>query len=322
MAGPEQVLVEDWCQQFPSHSIGDARVRRRRRAVRQRRRRRQLRLRRLRPDRLPEQPVRRSARRRRRTLTPPTAEGGALRAQDLRTRADPTGSTARSCASTRRPARRCRTTRSPASADPDARRIVAYGLRNPFRFTIRPGTNELWIGDVGWNDLGGDRPDRPTRPGRRRELRLALLRGRPGARAATTATDLTCARRLYASGRRPRARSSTYNHGAKVFPDETCPPGQLVDLRPGLHAAGSTYPAEYDGALFFADYSRDCIWVMERAAAGCPDPARVKVVPQPARRAGRPPVRPGRRPLLRRPRRRDDQADPLHRRQPAAAPRW
>ena len=22
------------------------------------------------------------------------------------------------------------------------------------------------------------------------------------------------------------------------------------------------YPAEYDGALFFADYSRDCIWVM------------------------------------------------------------
>ena len=22
-AGPEQVLIEDWCQQFPSHSIGD-----------------------------------------------------------------------------------------------------------------------------------------------------------------------------------------------------------------------------------------------------------------------------------------------------------
>ena len=25
MTGPEQVLIEDWCQQFPSHSIGDAR---------------------------------------------------------------------------------------------------------------------------------------------------------------------------------------------------------------------------------------------------------------------------------------------------------
>ena len=26
MTGPEQVLIEDWCQQFPSHSIGDARA--------------------------------------------------------------------------------------------------------------------------------------------------------------------------------------------------------------------------------------------------------------------------------------------------------
>ena len=29
-------------------------------------------------------------------------------------------------------------------------RIVAYGLRNPFRFAFRPGTNQLWLGDVGW----------------------------------------------------------------------------------------------------------------------------------------------------------------------------
>ena len=36
-----------------------------------------------------------------------------------------------------------------ASADDD--RIVAYGLRNPFRMTVRPGTNEVWVGDVGWN---------------------------------------------------------------------------------------------------------------------------------------------------------------------------
>ena len=35
--------------------------------------------------------------------------------------------------------------------DANAQRIVAFGLRNPFRFTFRPGTNELWVGDVGWN---------------------------------------------------------------------------------------------------------------------------------------------------------------------------
>ena len=24
-------------------------------------------------------------------------------------------------------------------------------MRNPFRFAVRPGTGEVWIGDVGWN---------------------------------------------------------------------------------------------------------------------------------------------------------------------------
>ena len=37
------------------------------------------------------------------------------------------------------------------ASDANARRIIAYGLRNPYRFTIEPGTNEMWIGDVGFN---------------------------------------------------------------------------------------------------------------------------------------------------------------------------
>ncbi len=50
------------------------------------------------------------------------------------------------------------------SSDANARRIIAYGLRNPFRLTIRPGTNDVWVADVGggqWEeidripDLGG-----------------------------------------------------------------------------------------------------------------------------------------------------------------------
>ena len=36
--------------------------------------------------------------------------------------------------------------------DENEERILAYGLRNPFRFSMRGGTNEIWLGDVGWVD--------------------------------------------------------------------------------------------------------------------------------------------------------------------------
>ena len=85
-------------------------------------------------------------------MTPPTAEGGALRSRRSGARrASRSRSTARSSASTRTPATRCPTTRRSATPTPNRRRIVAYGMRNPFRFTFRPGTSEIWFGDVGWN---------------------------------------------------------------------------------------------------------------------------------------------------------------------------
>ena len=151
MVGSEQVMIEDWCQQYPSHSIGslafgtdgalyvsggdgasfnfvdygqDGSP--------------------LNPCGDPPGGV--GA-----TLTPPTAEGGALRSQDLGTTSDPVsldGAILRVD-----PATGAGLPNNPlaSSADPNARRIVGYGLRNPFRITVRPGTNEVWAGDVGWN---------------------------------------------------------------------------------------------------------------------------------------------------------------------------
>ena len=91
MSGPERVLIEDWCQQFFTHSVGSlafgsdgalyvsggdgasfgvvARLRRQHGSP-------------LNPCGDPPGGV--GA-----TLTPPTAEGGALRSQDLRTSGDP-----------------------------------------------------------------------------------------------------------------------------------------------------------------------------------------------------------------------------------------
>jgi uncharacterized repeat protein (TIGR01451 family) len=47
-----------------------------------------------------------------------------------------------------------------------------------------------------------------------------------------------------------------------------------VAFAPG--AGQHSYPAEYDDALFFADYSRDCIWAMRANAQGIPDPSRIE----------------------------------------------
>ena len=62
-----------------------------------------------------------------------------------------------------------------------------------------------------------------------------------------------------------------------MVPNEACPIGRLLD--PGSRVPvllGRPYPPEYDGALFFADYSRNCIWVMQRGAGSLPSPANVR----------------------------------------------
>ena len=81
----------------------------------------------------------------------PANQGGALRSQDIRTSGDPVtldGSVIRIDPDTG-----LALPGNPRFTDPDAngKRIVAHGLRNPFRLIVRPGTNELWIGDVGWD---------------------------------------------------------------------------------------------------------------------------------------------------------------------------
>ena len=120
--------------------------------------------------------------------TTPSAEGGALRSQDLRTSGDPAtldGSVIRVD-----PATGAGLPSNPfaGSADANVRRIIAYGLRNPFRFTFRPGTSELWIRRRRLERLGGDQPHRE--PDRRdgRELRLAVLRGNADVQNASTSS--------------------------------------------------------------------------------------------------------------------------------------
>jgi PKD repeat protein len=274
MTGAEQVLVEDWCQQYPSHSIGTVEFGR--------------------DGALyasggdgasfgfadwgqAGNPVNPCGDPPGGTLSPPTAEGGALRSQDLRTSGDPVtldGSIIRVDPAT---GTALPTNPLAGSSDPNQRRIIAYGMRNPFRFTNRPGTNELWVGDVGWNDW--EEINRVVAPTDAivENFGWPCYEG-PGRQSGYDGANLNICENLYGQPSAVTAPYHAYHHSAKVVAGESCPTGSssVAGLEFEFAASGSNYPAEYDDALFFADYSRDCIWVMPKGADGHPAPGQIK----------------------------------------------
>ncbi len=154
---------------------------------------------------------------------------------------------------------------NPLAGDTDlnAKRVVAYGLRNPFRFTFRPGTSELWIGDVGYNDW--EEINRiVSRTASVTNFGWPCYEG-PG-RSSYDAADLSICENLYASAGAVTDPYFTYSHSQKVVVGESCPTGSssVAGLSFEFSPSGSKFPPQYKGVLFFADYSRNCIWAMKK----------------------------------------------------------
>jgi glucose/arabinose dehydrogenase len=279
MSGPEQMLVSGWCQQFPSHSIGtllfgrdgdlyvgagdgasfnnvdygqygstyagDL----------------------ANPCGDPPGAVGTA-------LNPPTAEGGALRSQSVRRTDGPAsldGAVLRID-----PVTGAGVPGNPffSSSDPNARRIVAYGLRNPFRFTQRPGTDELWIGDVGWNTW--EEIDRVLSPA----SSTASNFGWPCYEGASPqggyqGAGLNLCSSLYSTPGSVIAPYYAYNHNNCVVSYTGCHTGGSSITGVAFYQGGS-YPSQYNGALFFADHSRNEIWAMMPGADGLPGPSNIQ----------------------------------------------
>jgi glucose/arabinose dehydrogenase len=263
----EQPLVNDWCQQYPSHSIGSLAFG---------------------PDGYLYvsggdgasfnwvdygqhvgnlSPTRTGVAN---VCNDPVNEGGALRSQDLRTTADPTGLNGAIL-------RLDPDTGAGAPGNPfstggaNAARIVAEGLRNPFRFTFRPGTSELWIGDVGWDTW--EEINRMTSPTTFTNFGWPCYENtdQPGY------GSLALCANLVAAGTGAVAKPYyAYAHGASVVAGDTCPTANGSSITGLAFATSATnYPAPYNGALFFADHSRNCIWAMMRGTNGLPDPSNI-----------------------------------------------
>jgi glucose/arabinose dehydrogenase/PKD repeat protein len=277
MTGAEQVLVEDWCQQYPSHSIGTVEFGRDGALYASGGDGASFTFADWGQDGNPLNPCGDPPGGVGATLVPPTAEGGALRSQDLRTTSDPVsldGTIIRV-----NPATGAGLPDNPlaANSDPNARRIIAYGLRNPFRFTDRPGTDEMWVGDVGWNEW--EEINRIVNPvdGIVENFGWPCYEGN-GRQSGYDGANLNICENLYGTPGAVTAPYHAYHHSSRVVPNETCPTGSssVAGLEFEFAAAQNSYPAEYDDALFFADYSRDCIWAMLKGADGRPAPGQIR----------------------------------------------
>jgi glucose/arabinose dehydrogenase len=274
-AGAEQVLINDWCQQFPNHSIGDLVFGPNRALYVSAGEGGTLRFadygqsgQPLNPCGDPNTPVGQAT-------TLPGAEGGALRTQDLRTAGDPTtlaGTVIRVNPDT---GQALADNPLASSSDPNARRIVAHGFRNPFRMAVRPGTSELWIGDVGWDAWEEiNRVPNPTM--QVHNFGWPCYEGQ-GRQSAYDALNLDICESLYNQPGAVTPPYFVYSHSSRVVPTDTCSMGSSSTTGLAFYPSAGPFPAQYNGALFFSDYARNCIWVMFPGANQLPDPSTTRV---------------------------------------------
>ena len=158
---------------------------------------------------------------------------------------------------------------------PSDDRHIAYGLRNPYRFTFRPGTNELWVADVGWNTWEEiDRIANPT-DSTIENFGWPCYEG-VGRQPAWDNLNVNICENLYAAGASAvTAPYFTYSHNAPPDAARCTTGGGAIT---GIAFGGPPYPVQYHGALFFADYVKKCLWAMMPGANGLPDSTNIRTI--------------------------------------------
>jgi glucose/arabinose dehydrogenase len=268
--GSEAVLVENWPQQFTSHSVGALSFG---------------------PDgllyasagdgasfdqvdygnvggnALAEPPDRASG-----SQKPPSAMGGALRAQVVN---PPAPFAAWFSGKIIRIDPRTANPLSSTHHDHDPPAVVAAGLRNPVRMAFRPGGSDLWIADVGWTNYEEINRIADVSNMTVTNFGWPCFEGpRPQPGYESAGLDL-CA----SLSARPGAHSLplfAYAHGVDLVPADGCGLQNGSAISGLAFYVGGNYPSEYRDALFFSDYARNCIWVMPAGADGTPAPKSVR----------------------------------------------
>ncbi|NQX29550.1 PQQ-dependent sugar dehydrogenase [Microbacteriaceae bacterium VKM Ac-2854] len=160
-------------------------------------------------------------------------------------------------------------------------RIVAYGLRNPYRLAFRPGTQELWLGDVGWSTAeeinsfttgpGQEKVPNfgwPCREGTEVQSTYATLgiglceslAQNPVSTIGGVSSPLTDP--VYA-WKRPGAQ-----------PADGCNSTGGGAATGGVFVDNDSWPGTVASSYVFADFARRCIVAMPIGSDGRPDPSQ------------------------------------------------
>ena len=125
--------------------------------------------------------------------------------------------------------------------------------------------------------MGGDQHARRRQPTPSPRTSAGRATRAPPRQPGYDNQNLPICETLYGQNNAVTAPYYTYRHSDQVIPGESCPIGgsSIAGLSFAFYGGGP-YPAEYDGALFFADYTRRCIWAMERGGTTKPSPSNIK----------------------------------------------
>ncbi len=197
-----------------------------------------------------------------------TAEGGAFRSQDLLTPGDPTGWNGAIV--------RIDPDTGLAPADNplvgtgavDDDEVVAHGLRNPYRFAIRPGTDEVYIADVGRNHY--EEIDR-TLPldGVVENFGWPCKEGPIDQPSWSALNNTMCT--LMHSPTAPTTLTGPWFHYSHAGGGASLGGIEFVPTQ-------GRYPAEHEGAVIYSDYVRASVATLQIGTDGQPVPEGATVV--------------------------------------------
>ncbi len=156
------------------------------------------------------------------------------------------------------------------NADDAASKVLALGLRNPFRFTVAPDGTVI-VGDVGWNSW--EEINLVTPGAGNHNYGWPCYEGGPGASLIQPAFSIfpICQALLAQGTDAVTAPAFAYDHSV----------GSTVVGGPVYN--GSAFPAQYQGAYFFGDYSAGWLdyWPMDTTGNFVGQPIRFASVANP-----------------------------------------